>query len=104
MLVEELSDVLGEVQSRVCYPFGHLFKHILSEKFEGLTDIGHRGLRNGYQQGCQFKKGRVTFIGEPGFDENAVLWLQLEVFRNVVHNDHPRDVSPDARQIFYIEA
>ena len=104
MLVEELADVLCEVQSRVRDPFGHLLKHILSEKFEGLTDISHRGLRYGYQQGCQFEKGRVSFIGEPGFDEDAVLWLQLEVFSNIIHNDHPRDVSPDTRQVLNIEA
>ena len=91
------------MQSRVRDPFGHLLEHILSEEFEGLADIGHRGLRDGNKEGCQFEKGRVSLIGEPGFDENAILWLQLEVFRNIVHNDHPRDVSPDTRQVLNIE-
>ena len=75
MLVEELADVLCEMQSRICYPFGHLLKHILSKKLESLADIGHRGLRDGNQEGRKLEKGRVSLIGEPGLNEDAVFWL-----------------------------
>ena len=88
MLVKELADVLREMQGRVRDSFCHLFEHILSEKFEGLADIGYRGLRNCNKEGCQFEKGCVSLVCEPRFDKDAILWLQLEVFRNVVHNDH----------------
>ena len=43
----------------------------------------------------------VGHIIEPALDEYAVIGLQLEVLRNVVHDYGPREVAPDATQVLH---
>ena len=42
----------------------------------------------------------VAPVLEPGLDGDAVLWLQLEVFRDVINDNRVTEVSSQLAQVF----
>lgn len=105
MFVNELADVLCELQSRIRDPSRHLSDHISPEQFQSISHVRQgRGLCYSDEERRKLEEGSVPGVREPRLDENAVLGLELEVFRDVVDYDGSGEVSADAGEVLHIEA
>lgn len=56
-----------------------------------------------YQQGAHLHKRVIIKIVIERGNRNAVIWLQQEVFSNVVNDDAPVEVSAEQGQVFDVE-
>lgn len=76
---------------------GYLFEHLVSEPTKCVSDVRYFFLYYLFQQWSQLAQSCVVLVVEPRFDENSVVWLQLEVFSHVVDNDSLGKISSNPR-------
>ena len=77
-----------------------MIKHLISKLSQGITYVRNLLLHDLFQERCEFGQGCVVLVIEPGFDEDAVVWLKLEVFGNVVYDYCFGKVATNTAQIF----
>lgn len=74
---------------------------MVSELAKSISDVRHVFPDDLFKQGREFGQGCVVHVFEPAFNEDSIVWLQLEVLSHVVDDYCFCEVSANSTQILY---
>ena len=77
----------------------NLFNHLILQLLQRNPYIINSLLGNLNQNRGQLRQGSIMRVIEPALNKNSIIRLQLEILRNIIHNNNLRQVSSKLTQV-----
>jgi len=73
---------------------------LVTKLSQRIAHVAHLLLHNFFEERSQFLESSVSHIIKPTFNEDSIVWLQLEVLSHIVHNYGPGEIPAYPTEVF----